>query len=224
MGIVLKRGLLILHIILLFCLGVGVFYCYSSIKEVFKTQETLVYYVNISGKQRVLAQRIVFLSQVVSTNYILKHNNHEEIAELRSCISQLTNIHSILQNFVVSMVVTNYKNSTLDDIYFGSGNLSVKMENFLNSANKIFFINNVSEILVNNQELLNGLEGDNGLLASLELATLSQQFYAQNQLKEMYKQIEYFLLLVVCFIILEAILFLIIPKNQIFKNEYKEGK
>ena len=177
------RGLLILHIILLFCLGVGVFYCYSSIKEVCKTQETLVYYVNISGKQRVLAQRIVILSQVVSTNYILKHNNHEEIAELRSCISQMTNIHSILQNFVVSMVVTNYKNSTLDDIYFGSGNLSVKMENFLNSANKIFFINNVSEILVNNQELLNGLEGDNGLLASLELATLSQQFYAQNQLK-----------------------------------------
>ena len=78
--------------------------------------------------------------------------------------------------------------------------------------------------MVNNQELLNGLEGDNGLLASLELATLSQQFYAQNQLKEMYKQIEYFLLFVACFIILEAILFLIVPKNQIFKNEYKEGK
>lgn len=201
------------HLLLLCCLCGSAVYYYFYTKEIAQKQDTLLYYINISGKQRVLAQRIVFLSQVAATNQILKRNNYENFMELRSCVNQLSMIHSALRDFVVSMVVHNQSNSTLDDIYFGSGNLAVKMENFLSDANQIFLIHDIKELLQNNQDLLMALEGDDGLLTSLELATLSQQFYAQNTFKEAQKRAEYFLYCVFGFIVLEVILLLWKPKS-----------
>lgn len=206
-----KKNLLA-HLVLLCCLCGSAVYCYFYIKEISQKQDTLLYYINISGKQRFLAQRIVFLSQVAATNYVLKRNNYENFMELRFCINQLLTIHNVLRDFAVSMVVQNKDNSTLDDIYFGSGNLVVKMESFLNDANQTFILRNVEAFLENNQKLLVALEGDNGLLTSLELATLSQQFYAQNILKDSEKKISYFLYGIFLFIILE--IFLLFKKSK----------
>lgn len=206
-----KKNLLA-HLVLLFCLCGSALYCYFYVKEVSQKQDTLLYYINISGKQRFLAQRIVFLSQVAATNYVLKRNNYENFMELRFCINQLLTIHNVLRDFAVSMIVQNQERSTLDDIYFGSGNLVVKMESFLNDANQTFILHNVEAFLENNQKLLMALEGDNGLLTSLELATLSQQFYTQNILKDSEKKINYFLCIVLIFIVLE--IFLLFKKSK----------
>ena len=133
------KKIIILESLLCILLCVGIIFYAQINKRGLQKQDALLYYVNISGKQRLLAQRIVFLSQIVVTNRILNRNNPESLTELRSCINQLNSIHMILQNFVISTIIGNKKASTLDEIYFGDGNLKFKMEEFLNNANKIFF-------------------------------------------------------------------------------------
>ncbi len=189
-----------MEVLLCLILGVGIILYAQTNKQESIKQDTSLHYVNISGKQRLLAQRIVFLSQIVVTNRILNRNNPESLTELRNCINQLNSIHLILQNFVISTIVGDKKHSTLDDIYFGDGNLNFKMEEFLNNANKIFFLQSTQDLFRINQELLKQLEEDNGLLASLELATLSQQFYAQNIIKESQKNLQILLysILLIC--------------------------
>lgn len=203
------KKIIILELFLCLILGIGIVFYAQNNQQELKKQDTLFYYVNISGKQRLLAQRIVFLSQIVVTNRILNRNNPESLTELRSCITQLNSIHLILQNFVISTIVSDKNHSTLDEIYFGGGNLSFKMEEFLNNANKIFFLQSTQDILRINQELLQQLEEDNGLLASLELATLSQQFYAQNIIKEsqFYSQILLYGAFLICGLQVLLILF-----------------
>ena len=179
-----RKKIIILEFVLFFVLIAGVIlYTQANQKSAYR-QDASLYYLNISGKQRVLSQRIVFLSQIITTNYVLKNDNHHNSLELRECINELTNIHKILQNFVISTVIEEDENSTLDDVYFGSGNLSFKMENFLENANQLFYANSLESVLRINQSLLRELEEYDGLLTSLELATLSQQIYAQNILKE----------------------------------------
>ena len=165
---------------------------------------------------RFLAQRIVFLSQIISTNYILKRNHQETLLEFRYCIDELNSIHQILQNFVVSTIVENKAHSTLNDVYFGSGGLMFKMEKFLQNANQIFYLTNFKDILEVNQSLLQQLEGDNGLLVSLELATLSQQIYAQNFLKENERNREFLLYvgLLICSVQALLLLFQLAYKQE----------
>ena len=195
-----EKKIIILELFLCVFLCIEIAFYTQKSKAGLQKQDTLLYYVNISGKQRLLAQRIVFLSQIIVTNHILNRNNPESLTELRSCIHQLNSIHLILQNFVISTIVGSEKHSTLDEIYFGGGNLNFKMEEFLNNANKIFFLQSTQDILRANQELLHQLEEDNGLLASLELATLSHQFYAQNIIKEsqFYLRILFYSVLLIC--------------------------
>lgn len=184
---------MIIEILLCVVLGVGIVYYVQNNQAILKKQNSALYYVNISGKQRVLAQRIVFLSHTISTNYILKRNHQEMLLEFRYCIDELNSIHQILQNFVVSTIVENEAHSTLNDVYFGSGGLMFKMEKFLENANQIFYLTNFKDILEVNQSLLQQLEGDNGLLVSLELATLSQQIYAQSFLREEERNMQFLL-------------------------------
>ncbi len=105
-----SKKILLVHLLFLLCLCGSAFYYYFYTKEIGQKQDTLLYYINISGKQRVLAQRIVFLSQLAATNQILKRNNYENFMELRSCINQLSMIHRALQDFVVSVVVHSQNN------------------------------------------------------------------------------------------------------------------
>lgn len=189
-------------------LGIGIVFYTQSNQEIIQKQDSALYYVNISGKQRVLAQRIVFLSQIISTNYVLKRNNQDMLLEFSHCINELNSIHQILQNFVVSTIVGNEEHSTLNDVYFGSGALMLKMEKFLEDANQMFYLTNFKDVLQVNQLLLQELEGDNGLLVSLELATLSQQIYAQNFLKEQDKNTRLFLYLGLLICAMQAFLLL----------------
>lgn len=180
---VFSKKLILFQLVLLLFTIVACLFQYNQVVTTSKKQDVLTYYINISGKQRILAQRIVFLSQVIATNQVLHRDNFIALSELRDCIIQLNSIHEVLQNFVVSVVLTKKEVSTLGDIYFGSGNLSLKIPEFLEEANKILIANDTNIILQINQNLLYLLEGDNGLLNTLELATLSNQLYAQNYIK-----------------------------------------
>lgn len=84
----------------------------------------------------------------------------------------------------------------------------LKMEKFLDNVNQIFYLTNFNDILQINQSLLQQLEGDNGLLMSLELATLSQQIYGQTFLREQERNTEWFLYFGVFICVLQAILLL----------------
>lgn len=185
--------------ILVVCSG----YYYSYSREKLLQQNAALYYVNISGKQRVLAQRIVFLSQTIATNFIFKRNNHNNFMELRACINQLSSIHLVLQQFIISQVS---QDSTLNDIYFGSKSLATRIDTFLDSANLVLTSQNYQELLRLNYELLKELEGEDGLLSNLELATLSQQIYAQNQIQEIEQHTYYLLCMVLLFVLVEGIL------------------
>ncbi|MCI5968001.1 hypothetical protein [Helicobacter sp.] len=193
MGVFQSRKFIFLEILLCVVLGVGIVYYVQSNQKIIQKQNTALYSVNISGKQRFLAQRIVFLSQIISTNHILKRNNGDVFLELRYCINELNSIHQILQNFVVSRIVGNEAYSTLNDVYFGSGGLMLKMEKFLENANRMLYLVNFKDVLQINQALLQELESDDGLLISLELATLSQQIYGQTFLREQERNTQWFL-------------------------------
>ena len=145
---------------------------------------------------------------MIATNYVLKRDNQRLLLEFEACIKELSTIHKTLQNFVVSTIVGKQANSTLDDVYFGGGNLMFSMENFLENASKIFYLNALQDVLIINQALLQQLEGDNGLLVRLELATFSQQIYAQNFLKEQEKNTEQFFYFGVFLCGLQALLLL----------------
>ena len=200
------------HLILFTILFAFVSFFYTQNKAILSKQEALFYYVNASGKQRVLAQRIVYLSQNISTNFILKKNNHHNLSELRSCINGLLSINSMLQEFILSQATKNTQ-STLDDIYFGSGNLAVKIDDFITIANKLFYVSNTQTLLEINRILLDELESKEGLLASIELATLSQQIYGQNQTKSLEKLSYYLFCVVILFILCECLLIFIQRKK-----------
>ncbi|MDY5557395.1 hypothetical protein [Helicobacter sp.] len=197
-----------LEILLCIVLGVGIALYANNNQKILHQQDLALHYVNISGKQRLLAQRIVFLGQMIATNYVLKRDNQRLLLEFEACIKELSTIHKTLQNFVVSTIVGKQANSTLDDVYFGGGNLMFSMENFLENASKIFYLNALQDVLIINQALLQQLEGDNGLLVRLELATFSQQIYAQNFLKEQEKNTEQFFYFGVFLCGLQALLLL----------------
>lgn len=203
-----------LEVLLCLVFSFGIIYYGQSNHEITQKQNAALYYVNISGKQRFLAQRIVFLSQIISTNYILKRNNQDTFLELRYCINELSSIHQILQSFVVSTIVGNEENFTLNDVYFGSGGLMFKIEKFLENANQMFYLSNFKDVLQANQALLQQLEGDDGLLVSLELATLSQQIYGQAFLRELERNTELFLYFSSFIFSLQVILFLLMAVRR----------
>ncbi|PZT49164.1 hypothetical protein B6S12_00800 [Helicobacter valdiviensis] len=211
-----RKKIALVQIILLLLVLVGLFCLYQNIKESAKIQEEALYLVNISGKQRVLAQRIVFLSQVILSNTLSKRDNHTNFKEFRGCIMQLNSIHNVLKEFVVGQISQNKQFTTLDDMYFGGGNLDYRMERFLQEASKVFYLNDIQSIVISNQELLGALEGDNGLLAVLELATLSHQIYAQNLNKSSTLRSNYIILAILILVVCELLLFFI--KKRDFKS------
>ena len=87
------------------------------------------------------------------------------------------------------------------------------MEAFLDGANRLFFLENAQEVLQINQMLVKQLEGDFGLLAGLELATLSQQIYGQNLAKMQTNYAQYFLYSGILIVFLQ-ILLLFFYKNK----------
>ncbi|CAM2780710.1 hypothetical protein [Helicobacter burdigaliensis] len=204
-----RKKIALIQIILLLLILVGLFCLYQNIKNTAKIQDEALYLVNISGKQRVLAQRIVFLSQVILANTLSKRDNHANFAEFRGCIMQLNSIHNVLKEFVVGQISKNSEFTTLDDMYFGKGNLDYKMEKFLQDASRIFYSNDIQSIVMGNQELLSMLEGDNGLLAVLELTTLSHQIYAQNSNKTHTNKSNYLLLAILILAVGEFLLFFV---------------
>lgn len=175
-------------------------------QEMMRQQDQSLYYVNISGKQRFLAQRIVFLSQMISTNWILNRKNPDMLLELRNCINELSSFHQILQNFVIFTIVGDKEPSTLNDVYFGSGGLMFKMERFLESANLMFYVRDFKDILQLNQSLMQQLDGENGLLMSLELATLSQRIYWQAFLHKQERNAEWLLYFALIICVLQVML------------------
>lgn len=211
-----RKKIALVQIILLLLVLVGLFCLHQNIKESAKIQEEALYLVNISGKQRVLAQRIVFLSQVILSNTLSKRDNHTNFKEFRGCIMQLNSIHNVLKEFVVGQISQNKQFTTLDDMYFGGGNLDYRMERFLQEASKVFYLNDIQSIVISNQELLGALEGDNGLLAVLELATLSHQIYAQNLNKSSTLRSNYIILAILILVVCELLLFFI--KKRDFKS------
>ncbi|MDD6055094.1 MAG: hypothetical protein SOW25_02385 [Helicobacter sp.] len=207
------KKIIFLHLLLCVILGILIIFFTKENQRIANQQNISLYYVNISGKQRILAQRIVYISQIITTNYILQRDNTNSFVELRGSINELLSIHGILKNFVIEQVVTDKKQSTLDDVYFGSGNLNFKIEAFLDGANRLFFLENAQEVLQINQMLVKQLEGDFGLLAGLELATLSQQIYGQNLAKMQTNYAQYFLYSGILIVFLQ-ILLLFFYKNK----------
>lgn len=199
-----KRVVLFHLALLLLFLSYSLFH-YSYVMSSLKKQDSLAYYVNISGKQRVLAQRIVFLSQIIATNNVLKRDNYTPLSELRDCIEQLSTIHKMMERFVVSVILENSDKTTLGDVYFGGANLSFKMLEFLDESNKMLLFSNTGDVLQINQNLLGQLEGNEGLLNTLDLAVLSNQLYFQNFIKNIDSRNSMFFYSLISFLILEVL-------------------
>ena len=79
-----------LEILLCIALGIGIALYANNNQRILHQQDLALHYVNISGKQRLLAQRIVFLGQMIATNYVLKRDNQRLLLEFEACIKELS--------------------------------------------------------------------------------------------------------------------------------------
>ncbi len=199
------------HLYALGLLLILLFVSYAILQSAIAQQRDDAYLVNISGKQRMLAQRIVSLSQNIASRKFLGRDYLEASEELKLSLQELDFIHkSLRQKALHTEGFSLNRRSPLYEVYFGSWNLAIKLESFLGEGVRLLESEETEETLFLSQNLLEMWEGDQGLLGVLELGTLTFQLESEHRIDTFQKTALGIILLIVVVLFLEA-LFVIRP-------------
>lgn len=186
------------------------FYCYFNIKEFSNEQNTMNFYQNLISKQQNLIFESVLLTQNIARDLIIKGISQNGAMKLREKLNEINAAHETLMRMVLNRSYDRH--SSLDDVYFGTGNLSGKMNEFLQVLGNVLFSQDINEVLSAAMELKNLTEGENSIIYSLDLAALSLQIHLRNISDEIKNLAYYWIFCLIIFVILESI-FCIISKE-----------
>lgn len=183
------------------------FYFYFNIKEVSNEQNTMNFYQNLISKQQNLIFESVLLTQNIARDLLIKGVSQNSEMELKEKLNDINVAHETLMLMVLNRGYDRH--SSLDDVYFGTGNLSGKMEEFLQVLGNVLFSQNINEVLSATMELKTLIVGEDSIIYSLDLAALSLQIHLRNISSEIKNLAYYWIFCLIVFVILESTLALL---------------
>ncbi|MGP1450425.1 MAG: type IV pili methyl-accepting chemotaxis transducer N-terminal domain-containing protein [Wolinella sp.] len=185
---VLIRTLTRRHLYIFIAIFMLLFIAYISLQAAIERQKSDSYLINISGKQRMLSQRIVSLSQNIASRQLLGREFGELRDELKLSLQELLYIHQTLSEKVLKPTQLNsLHNSPLSEVYFGSWGLALKLDGFLRDATLVLSSVNPEDTLTLSGNLSATWEGEGGLLGILELGTLTFQLESERRVSTLQK-------------------------------------
>lgn len=168
---------LMISLVSLFCLS------YATLQLAISKQRNDAYLVNISGKQRMLAQRIVSLAQNILSQELLMRESHFLREELKLALQEFRGIHRSLSKQALERPKLSFKeHSPLYEVYFGSWDLALKVDQFLGIGDLFLYSELLEESLRLSHELMEIWEGKAGLFGVLELCVLTFQLESERHL------------------------------------------
>ncbi len=179
----LVRMLLRRHVALMIALVLLLCLSFAMLQFAISKQRNDAYLVNISGKQRMLSQRIVSLAQNILSYELLMRESHFLREELKLALQEFMSIHKSLSKRALERPRFSFKeHSPLYEVYFGSWNLAAKVDEFLGIGDCFLHSESLEESLHLSHELMEIWEGREGLLGVLELCVLTFQLESERHL------------------------------------------
>jgi two-component system cell cycle response regulator len=211
-----KRYIIAISIIAL--LSCGAFY---FLHMGLKLSDSTALIVNMSGKQRMLSQRIASLSQqyYASQYTTLSSKEAQEIREmLLDVIDEMEHANESLSSGVLREGVRVDLSVAIQDIYYGKSNLKQRVEIYLNHARRLSQLNSHEESLRSLRQIV---EISDPLLVDLNRAVLQYQQEGEENIKNV-QYLESMVLVITLFTLLLEVIFIFQPMANKLRQLFQE--
>ncbi|MET0945731.1 MAG: ATP-binding protein [Flavobacterium sp.] len=165
--------------------------------------------INISGKQRMLSQKIV--KEVLILHYVSDISSKKQIAHLKNVLSLWKNNQNSLENGSDSLAFPKEKSETLDKLY-----LEIKPSfNNIVKTTDLFLLNlEQKSNLTTNQKLVETILKNEGLFLSKMNQIVSQYDLEAHEKVTEQRRIEYWIFAFTLFVLLLEFFFIFKPTNK----------
>ncbi|MFB3388193.1 ATP-binding protein [Flavobacterium sp. LAR06] len=165
--------------------------------------------INISGKQRMLSQKIV--KEVLILHYVSDTTSQKQIAHLKKVLSLWKNNQNSLENGSDSLAFPKEKSETLDKLY-----LEIKPSfNNIVKTTDLFLLNlEQKNNLATNQKLVETILKNEGLFLSKMNQIVSQYDLEAHEKVTEQRRIEYWIFAFTLFVLLLEFFFIFKPTNK----------
>ena len=186
-----KEYVFILIILIMFFMALNVLYNMET------TSGEYAKIINISGKQRMLSQRLVILSN----NYYLEKDQSSKI-EFQNALKEIRAAHKYL--------LTKIFTPQLQSLYFKEG-LDKNLKNYLSNFDKLLETNDISYID-------EARESSTAILIQLNKAVKEYEIYVNSQIESINKYKSYIFVGILLILLVFVILFLKLKKQNEINN------
>jgi len=165
--------------------------------------------INISGKQRMLSQKIV--KEVLILHYVSDTTSQKQISHLKNVLSLWKNNQNSLENGSDSLAFPKEKSETLDKLY-----LEIKPSfNNIVETTDLFLLNlEQKSNLATNQKLVETILKNEGLFLSKMNQIVSQYDLEAHEKVTEQRKIEYWIFAFTLFVLLLEFFFIFRPTNK----------
>jgi two-component system sensor histidine kinase DegS len=165
--------------------------------------------INISGKQRMLSQKIV--KEVLILHYVSDTTSQKQISHLKNVLSVWKNNQNSLENGSDSLAFPKEKSETLDKLY-----LEIKPSfNNIVETTDLFLLNlEQKSNLATNQKLVETILKNEGLFLSKMNQIVSQYDLEAHEKVTEQRRIEYWIFAFTLFVLLLEFFFIFKPTNK----------
>lgn len=165
--------------------------------------------INISGKQRMLSQKIV--KEVLILHYVSDTTSQKQISHLKNVLSVWKNNQNSLENGSDSLAFPKEKSETLDKLY-----LEIKPSfNSIVETTDLFLLNlEQKNNLATNQKLVETILKNEGLFLSKMNQIVSQYDLEAHEKVTEQRRIEYWIFAFTLFVLLLEFFFIFKPTNK----------
>ena len=165
--------------------------------------------INISGKQRMLSQKIV--KEVLILHYVSDTTSQKQIAHLKNVLSLWKNNQNSLENGSDSLAFPKEKSETLDKLYL---EIKPSFSNIVETTD-LFLLNlEQKNNLGTNQRLVETILKNEGLFLSKMNQIVSQYDLEAHEKVTQQRRIEYWIFAFTLFVLLLEFFFIFKPTNK----------
>lgn len=169
--------------------------------------------INISGKQRMLSQKIV--KEILILNYVVDNAKKQEIAHLKSVLSLWKNNQNALENGSDTLAFPKEKSETLSKLYL---EIKPSFTNIAEATN--MFLSNLEQknSFENNQKLVQTILKNESIFLSKMNQIVSQYDIEAHEKVTEQRKIEYWIFAFTLFVLLMEFFFIFKPTNKKIEN------
>ncbi|KIO51400.1 sensor histidine kinase [Flavobacterium hibernum] len=169
--------------------------------------------INISGKQRMLSQKII--KEVLILNYVVDNAKKQEIAHLKTVLSLWKNNQNALENGSDTLAFPKEKSETLSKLY---REIKPSFNNIAEATNT--FLSNLEQqnSFENNQKLVQTILKNESIFLSKMNQIVSQYDIEAHEKVTEQRKIEYWIFAFTLFVLLMEFFFIFKPTNKKIEN------